>query len=92
MAAREFRFIQCVIEALCDSIGIECPHMGATRRARINVAAEGLEDAAVTPSRIAGWYELPAYARRGIVIPGIEAGAGNPQEIMRAVDVIGPRN
>ena len=91
MAAKEFRFIQCVIEALCDSIGVECPYRDAMRRARIGVAAEECEDSAVTSSRTAGWYELPAYVRRGIAIPGIEAVARNPHEITCAADV-GPRH
>lgn len=92
MAAREFRFIQCVIDALCDSIGIDRPNASAASRMqgrgcgtagraaarRQAVASDARAQAALTDDRAivvprpGGWYELPAYVRRGIEIPGIE--------------------
>ena len=85
MAAREFRFIQCVIEALCDSIGIDRPNASAASRrpgmgcgtagraaVRTAAAAAVPDDHAIVVPRPGGWYELPAYVRRGIEIPGIE--------------------
>ena len=83
MAAREFRFIQCVIDALCDSIGIGRPNASAASRmpgrgcsaagrAAVRTAASVPDDRAIVVPRPGGWYELPAYVRRGIEIPGVE--------------------
>lgn len=51
------RFVHLLANAFCDALGVESPAARQARRA-----------ASAVPS---GNFELPAYVRRGIVIPGI---------------------
>ncbi len=58
------RFVHLLANAFCDALGVESPSARQARRA-----------ASAVPT---GNFELPAYVRRGIVIPGIAPWAMAP--------------